>query len=244
MRTVLTKASLRAAFAAPPPAGKRAFLHSLPRPRPSTAALVWQQLRWLRPPVWGAAALALAAALYGARLFRADTLWVLGALTPFLAVTLVTESGRSRRCGMAELEMAAALGLRSILLARMALLGALHSVLLGLLTVAAHAAPAALPTAAEGPVHLPWSWALAFVLLPYLLTAVLGLALGRRAGGGTWSCLGVAAAVAAAGLALPQQADLLTASFRILPAALPLLLAVFGWQMGAVLKQTEELPCS
>lgn len=234
--------SLRAAFAAPPPAGKRAFLRGLPRPRLSTAAVIVRQLRWLRPRVWAPALPALLAAVYGARLFGADTLWLLGALTPFLAVTLVAESGRAARCGMAELEMAAAFPLHSILLARMAMLGGVHAVLLGLLTAAAHAAP--LPSAGAL-VRLPWPRALAFVLAPYLLTAVLGLALCRRVNGpeSIWPCLGAALAVAVCGSGA-LQAGLSAALYRTLPWVLPPLLAVLVWQLRAAIQQTEELPCS
>ena len=242
MRNTVTRTELRAAFAAPPPAGKRAFVRGLPRPRPGTAALVWQQLRWLRPHAWLTAALALLAAVFGARLLRADTLWVLSALTPFLAVTLVTESGRAHRCGMAELEMAAAFPLHSILLARMALLGALHTALLGMLTAAARAVP--LP-GAGAPGSLPWPRALAFVLLPYLLTAMLGLALCRRLNGDAlWPCLGAALAVAVGVPGLLQGAGMAAALYKIFPWALPLLLALLAWQLRAALKQTEELPCN
>lgn len=241
MRNTVIKESLRAAFAAPPPAGKRAFVRSLPRPRISTAALIWQQLRWLGPRLWAPAALILPAAVYGAQLFGTDTLWILSAVTPFLAVALVTESSRAARCGMAELEMAAAFPLHSILLARMAMLGCVHAALLGALTAAAHAAP--LP-GAGALARLPWPRALAFLLLPYLLTAVLGLALCRRRNGdAAWLCLGAALAVAAAGLMLPQI-GMFAALLRALPWALPLLLAVMVWQLRAALKQTEELPCN
>ena len=242
MRNTVTRTELRAAFAAPPPAGKRAFVRSLPRPHPGMAALIWQQLRWLRPHAWLTVALALLAAVYGARLLRADTLWMLSALTPFLAVTLVTESGRAARCGMAELEMAAAFPLHSILLARMVLLGVMHAALLGALTAAAHAT---LLPGAGVPVRLPWPRALMLVLAPYLLTAVLGLALCRRRSGDTvWPCLGAALAVAAGGPGLLREAGLAAALHTILPWALPLLLAVLAWQLRTALKQTEELPCN
>lgn len=238
----ITTQSLCAAFAAPPPAGRRAFVHSLPRPRISTAALIWQQLRWLRPRVWAAAALALLAAGGGARLAGADFLWLLGAFTPFLAVTLVTESRRSYRCGMAELEMAAAFPLHSILLARMAMLGVLHAALLALLAAAARAVPV---TFGPQPLFLPWPRVLVRLLLPYLLTAVLGLALCRRTeSDATWPCLGAALAVAVGGPALRGQVGTFSALYRILPWTLPPLLAVLVWQLRTALKQTEELPCS
>lgn len=242
MRNTVTKKSLRAAFAAPSTVGKRAFVCSLPRPRLSTAALIRQQLRWLGPRVWAPALLVLPAAVYGAQLFGADTLWILSALTPFLAVTLVIESGRASRCGMAELEIAAAFPLHSILLARMALLGSLHAALLGVLTAAAHAAP--LPGAGMAG-RLPWPRALAFLLLPYLLTAVLGLALCRRlSGDAVWPCLGAALAVAVGGPGLLRGAGLAAALYRLFPWALPLLLAMLAWQLRTALKQTEELPCN
>lgn len=238
----ITAQSLRAAFAAPPPAAKRAFVHSLPRPRPGTVTIICRQLRWLRPRVWAAAALALLAAGWGAKLAGGDFLWLLGAFTPFLAVTLVTESRRSYRCGMAELEMAAAFPLHSILLARMAMLGVLHAALLGLLAAAARAVPV---TLGPRPLFLPWSRVLVRLLLPYLLTAVLGLALCRRAeGNATWPCLGAALAVAAGSPALLGQMGTFTALYHILPWTLPLLLAVLVWQLRTDLKQTEELPCS
>lgn len=51
-------------------------------------------------------------ALMGARAFEKDVLWVISALIPFIALSLVTENARSNTYSMAEFEMSARFSLK------------------------------------------------------------------------------------------------------------------------------------
>ena len=52
-----------------------------------------------------------------------DVLWIISALIPFIAMSILTENARSGIYLMAELEMAARFSLKSVILARMEILG-------------------------------------------------------------------------------------------------------------------------
>lgn len=229
-------AALRAALAPPPPAGKRAFVRRYAARHTGLGALLWQQAGYLRPRTWLVSLLVLAAGLWASGYTGQVTLWQLGALTPFLAMTVVTESTRAQVYGMVELEMTATLPRKSMVLARLCLLGLLHSALL--------CALCALTPAWQ----TLWGRSLTYLLLPYLITAVLGLAVTRRLPGpsSAYPCLAVATAVAAAGGLLPLLARGLysAARFRWWPPALLILTAAFGWELRQSLNQMEELPCN
>ena len=63
-----------------------------------------------------------------------NVLWITAALLPFVALLAVTEGTRSAVYGMEELELATRFSLKSVLLARLCLVGSLHAVLLLCLT--------------------------------------------------------------------------------------------------------------
>jgi ABC-type nitrate/sulfonate/bicarbonate transport system permease component len=85
------------------------------------------------------------------------------ALTPLLAVGILAETGRSYRWKMAELEYAARFSLRSIVLARMFLVGLIDTAGLLIVTAAVRS-------------HLTYSLLRVFLymMVPYLLAAFLG----------------------------------------------------------------------
>lgn len=163
------KQALARAFAAPAPRRKRAFLRTLPAPRPSGWAFMWVQARYIRRRVWLLSFGVFAAALGLSASVRRDLVWSLAALIPFIALAAVTETTRSEAHGMAELEAAARFSLKSVLLARMGIVGAAHLLTLAALT----------PLACQYGAH-SYVQAGVWLLTPYLLTTALGLAVTRR----------------------------------------------------------------
>lgn len=180
------KQALARAFAAPAPQRKRAFLRAHADPRPSGLAFMRMQAHYIRKRVWALSFGVFAAALWLSGPAQKDLVWSLAAVMPFVALAAVTETARSEAYGMAELEAAARFSLKSVLLARMGIVGAAHLLTLAALT------PLACRYGAHSLVQ-----AGAYLLTPYLLTTTLGLAAVRRLHGreSLYACLGIAAAV-------------------------------------------------
>lgn len=109
------------------------------------------------------------AALFCGDFTEKNLLWVLSAFMPFLAVVFLAEGMRSEICGMAELEMATRFSLKSLVLARMGIMGIAHMLLL-CLGMAASCRQGEMPLLCAG----------VYLLVPYLLTNVSGLYLARR----------------------------------------------------------------
>ncbi len=130
-----TKEALKTVFAAPPPLRKKEFLQKT-APVPAKLSLfsfLLVQLRYIRKHVWILAALIFGFLFSVSFILSADRIWALSAFTPLLALLTVAETGRSEIYEMAELEMATRFSLRSVLLARLCILGLNNLFLLGLL---------------------------------------------------------------------------------------------------------------
>jgi hypothetical protein len=222
------KQALRQAFTPPAPMHKRAFLRTLPQPRLSTAAFARQQAGAVRGWVWLVSLAILAAALRLLRTADRADLWNLAAMMPFLAVTAVAECARSRTYGMDELEKATRFSLKSVVLARMAVVGLAHLALLAVLLLLG------------GRV----GWAV-YLLVPYLLSTLLGLAATRRLRGreALYGCFGAAALVSSGAvlLQLSGTAWLEQAYSGRWLAVLAAVLAATVWESKQVIRQTEEL---
>lgn len=118
------KDALNVAFYAPEPKNKQLFLKKI-RPREvSTSEMLLQQVRYIRISVWFISIAFIAFAFIGSwmQIPEADELFPV--LMPFLAVVSVLENRRSKKYGMSELEMVTRFSLRSVILARMIILGA------------------------------------------------------------------------------------------------------------------------
>lgn len=186
------KQALAEAYRAPAPARKAAFLKQHRRRELGRWELAAVQAGYIRWWTW-----ALSLGLFGAILWAAAQphlsmgLSCAAALTPFLALLAVSESGRARFYQMEELELACRVPQASVLLARMLALGLFHLALLGALT------PALAVWDGLGTVRA----AGAYLLTPYLCTAALGMELTRRFRGreGLLACGGAAALVSAMG---------------------------------------------
>lgn len=163
------KQGLKDAFHAPPAQRKREFIQTLDQGQISVRAFAVQQAAYIRKWNWGVSAAVFILSLAAAEWVSMDMLWGISALAPLLALTVVSECGRSEFYQMAELEMATQFSLRSVLLVRLVVLGVENLVILGLL------APVVLWKSCLHPLQ-----AGVYILTPFLLTAGIGLYLMRR----------------------------------------------------------------
>ena len=218
--------ALRRAFEAPPPENKRAFLRKLPRRRPTLWRMVCRQLRYIRPWTWAVSAVVFAATLLIGRSGEPMALWWCSALTPFLAMALVTELARSAACGMEELEMATRFSLRTVILSRLLLLGFSDVTVLALFLVF-------LP-APGGILQVGLS-----LTVPYLMSSLLGLRLVRRLRGteGFLAALAAAGFVGCGALAAAGRV-VLPLSWGLVGAAV--LMVWTGREYRRLLVETEE----
>ena len=120
---------LAACFAPPPPVGKAAFLARLPQPTLSLGQFVGGQARYIQKQTWLLSLVVLVPVLWG------TDLWITAALLPFLVPLAVSEGAKSTLYGMEELETASRFSRKSVLLARLCLIGTFHAVLLLALTL-------------------------------------------------------------------------------------------------------------
>lgn len=107
----------------PAPQRKGAFLERLEPPGLSTGEFLFSQLFYLRPWNWLLAAAIFVAGLFLMKNQLPQQIRLVSALLPFAALSTVTELHRSARCRMEELEMASRFSLKTLLLARLTLLG-------------------------------------------------------------------------------------------------------------------------
>ena len=228
------KQALSDAFYAPPPARKAAFLKRHRRRELGRWELITLQVRYIRWWVWLLSLVLSSFILMTVTLSAESTPWYIAALTPFLALLVITENGRAQLYQMDELELACRMSRQSVILARMAALGLFHLVLFGLLT----------------PLLALWSTveaaqASVYLLTPYLLTAALGMELTRRIRGreGLLACGAVAAAVSVAGpLAVSVRPTLYQAENLIWwEAALAAAMIAAAVEFALNVKNMEEL---
>ena len=224
---------------APPPADPRAaaetlaLLRTLPPPRPTGWAFVWQQAGFIRKRMWALQFAVLAGVLL--------LVWALGddaqtrqgyalcaAAAPLLLVANVGDLARVYHRGMLELELATRYSLPKVTAARLLLFGACDGVLLLLLA----AAGAAFCRAALWVVLL-------YCLTPFCAVSALCIALLRHLRPGVFgpAALGVTVAallvltLPAVGLPLRLYA----------PSARPLWAGALVLSLGALTFQTRRL---
>ncbi len=224
------KKALNTAFPVPPPEKKRALLRALPPPPVSHLRMMLGQISYVNFITWAISLAVFAGALALGRFIPADALWVTAALTPFAALAAVTESGRPALYGMEELELSSRFGLRSVVLGRMGAVGLVHLVLLAALAAAL----------GDG----SFFRAGVYLLTPYLLADLLGLAAMRRVRGkeGLYVCAG--AAVLTAGLALALhgvRGVYAPEGFRWWLAVLAAAVCLTGREYVKTIRKTEEL---
>lgn len=228
------KRALRDAFEPPAPEQKDAFLKNMLCPEISNLDFMLSQAGYIRKYVWGISVLIFGIAIGGVWAREKEILWVISALLPFAAVSVVAEYNRSHTFLMSELEMASRFSLKSVVLARMGILGTVHLCLLIFLIPVCtwHHVVSILQTGV-------------YLLVPYLLTTSLGLWAARILQGveSLYVCAGIASGVSGVHIFIRSVIPVLFEE-RYIPVWILLLAAtaittVREWKR--TIKLTEEL---
>lgn len=166
------KKLLRAAYEPPVPRHKQGFLRRIGCFESRGVGwfrFLMTQVSYIGKWVWIASSAVFFTALGYGTLSDKNTIWLFSAIIPFLAVTFITESIRSEVYGMAELEMASRFSLKSLLLARMEILGLMHLLVLCFIALIG-----------SGNSGITLFRTGVYLLVPYLLTDAAGLWIARK----------------------------------------------------------------
>lgn len=231
------KQGLKYAFEAPEPVRKKAFIKKFPAARISAAQFMLIQAAYIRIWFWLLSTLVFVIALVGACLLKRDMLWTISSLLPFAALAAVAENVRSVTYNMAEMEMASRFSLKSVMLARMGVIGAVHLLLLALLLPLGHLH--SVMTFVETGV---------FMLLPYLATTVSGLWITRKLRGreAIYACTGFSVMIS--GINFVVSSTVVSfyryEYFQKCVVALIILALWAIWEYKQSIQRTEELTWS
>lgn len=231
------KRELRRVFEAPAPTRKEEFLKKVPHTSISNLSFVMAQFGYIPKYVWGIFSFTFGIAIVCGCFMEKDVLWIISALIPFIAMSILTENARSGIYLMAELEMAARFSLKSVILARMEILGASHLLLLIFL----------IPLCAAYNLGNVFQVGL-YILVPYMLTVVIGLWVTRRVHGmeSMYLCMGITVGVSALSIFLrrifPIIYEMQYMSIWIIGFVFLIVLVVK--EMKKIIEQTEELAWS
>lgn len=117
------KDGLKKIYKAPPPERKRDFFHQMDAQPINTRYILKSQVFYISKLEWVLSIVLFAVTAITSCFSRMAVFGTALALVPFLAVAGISESIRSEIYGMDELEMAARFSLKSIILARMCIIG-------------------------------------------------------------------------------------------------------------------------
>ncbi len=177
---------LQILFEAPAPQRREKFLAGRPRSSMGHGAFVLAQAAYIRKWVWGLSVAVFGILVGSAARWPQEALWITAGMMPFLALLAAQEHMRSAMYNMTELELSTRFSVKSIVLARMGLLGSFHLTLLLLLL------PLLVLYGQTGILRTG-----VYLLVPYLMTTFLSMAWVRRMRGreGLYLCLGIAVLV-------------------------------------------------
>ena len=227
------KKMLQTAYEAPEPLRKEKFLKKLPKAQISHMEFMLLQAAYMKKWVWIVSVLVLGIALKSASLLERNMLGVFSALMPFIALTVTTENTKSAAYGMEELEMVSRFSLRSVVLARMGILGGVHFVLICCLI------PVSLQNQIYGPLQ-----AGVYLTVPYLLTVIPGFMAARRIHGkeSGYACAGIAVIVSVIFITQGSNGVIYREKyFSWWLAAFFVLIIMLGAEWRRTIKETEEL---
>lgn len=195
------KRSIQKAFEAPQPnqQEKVRFLRSLPQPSISMFRFILAQATYMRKLTFVFSILLLFPAVIGAVNVAEHTLWIVSTFVPILGLLAVTESTRSMMYGMSEFEMSTRFSLKSVVLARMSILGLINFAIIAVLT----------PLCRIGNRFSLLQTGM-YLIIPYLLTVNFSLWIARRVNGKEtmYGCMCVAVIVSGINTGLHFVTDL------------------------------------
>lgn len=220
---------LKQFYEAPKPLHKRAFFREMPMRPLHTWYIFWMQVRYISKWEWALSMAFLGIALIMSRYFDILALSVMIAMMPVLAASTVSESMRSVTYGMKELEMSARFSLKSIVLARMVVLGAVNLCLAVVFSILM-----------QGEVLT----SILILLVPYLFTAYAGLWVIRKIPGteGIYFCMGISAAVSLFLIyfSLKKHISMTQDEFRPFWLAAVFILFCMNWKQGKKIIQQMD----
>ena len=229
------KRSIQKAFAAPEPdqQERAKFLRTLPQPQIGMFRILFVQASYIRKISWVLSGFILLLALFCACNIGEDTLWVISAFVPILGLLAVTEGNRSMTHGMSEFEMSTRFSLKSVVLARMSILGLFNFAVIAVLV----------PLCRIGNDFSLLQTGM-YLLVPYLLTVNFSLGIARRVNGkeNIYGCVCTAVIVSGINTGLHFAADLIYQEIYI---SCWIVLAIFlfiglAYEIHCTIKRTEE----
>ena len=229
------KRNIQKAFAAPEPdqQEKARFLRTLPQPQIGMFRFIFVQASYVRKISWVLSGLILLLALFCAYNISEDILWVVSAVVPVLGLLAVTEGNRSMMYGMSEFEMSTRFSLKSVVLARMSILGLINFAVIAVLA----------PLCRIGNDFSLLQTGM-YLLVPYLLTVNFSLWIARRTNDKEtiYGCMCVAVIVSGINTGLRFATDLI---YQEIYTSWWLVLSVFllielAYEIHCTIKRTEE----
>lgn len=191
--------ALEKAFEAPGPLEKQHFLkeHKEKRYYIRTDEFILLQVGYIRKSTWMISAVVFILGITAASVVKSELIWVLSAVMPFLALTIISEWMRSIAYGMFELEQVTRFSFKSVLLARLGILGMANFLIFLFCLFLGRVQP-----------DMKLFEALVYLAIPYLMTIFLGLWLVRKTGfrESEYVCLGIAAMVSGCGILIRLSA--------------------------------------
>ena len=121
---------IKESFSVPNPIKKEEFINKFPKPEMSLSKFVISQIPYVSKVTWALTILMFISVFLAPRILGVKVTWFISGLTPLMALLAVSESNRSQKYNMAQLEASTRFSLRSLLLARMLLLGIVSFVLI------------------------------------------------------------------------------------------------------------------
>lgn len=229
------KRSIQKAFEPPKPNQKEKtrFLRTLPQPRISMFRFILVQATYMRKMTLVFSVLLLLPAVIGANYISENTLWIVSAFVPILGLLAVAEGNRSMMYGMSEFEMSTRFSLKSVVLARMSILGLINFAVIAILT----------PLCRIGNDFSLLQTGM-YLLVPYLLTVNFSLWIARRVNGKEtiYGCMCAAVIVSGINTGLHFVTDLI---YQEIYTGWWLALSVFllielAYEIHCTIKRTEE----
>lgn len=192
------KKQIAKAFDAPASRNKKSFVRLLPRPHISIERFIISQIPFIKKSVWLLSVLIVLPMAWGASFTRENTVWIVSAFTTFLALLLITESVKSSLYGMNELEMTSRFSLKSIVLARLIILGIFNLGIFCIIIPICHIANC-----------ISFVQTVVYLFVPYLLTTSISLYIVRcfRNKEAIYGCMAAAFFVSVADVTLRYAAN-------------------------------------